>query len=57
MRTWAERLIERRLRAEWEEYRHSPEVKGRLFRRDSSQPRTQNFRSLVQVNFYRAPRG
>jgi hypothetical protein len=61
VRRWASRRVERRMREEWEAYRqspgHPPEVKARWFRRHGSLPRTQNFRSLIQVNFYRAPRG
>lgn len=56
MMRWAQRYSERRIRQEWQAYRNSGEVKARWFRRDSTAPRTQNFRSLVQVNFYRTPR-
>jgi hypothetical protein len=56
MLRWAQRHAERRIREEWAAYRGSGELKTRWFRRDPTTPRTQNFRSLVQVNFYRAPR-
>jgi hypothetical protein len=52
---WAERRARNRIRREWAEYQQPPEFKARWFRRDATQPRTQNFRSLVQVNFYRSP--
>jgi len=54
---WAARRLEKRIRHELESYEHSPEVKWKWFRRADSPARTQNFRSLVQVNFYRYPRG
>jgi hypothetical protein len=47
MAGWMRSLAERRLRREWNEYQHPPEVR--------LSPRSQVFRSLVQVNFY--PRG
>ncbi len=53
---WAERHAKKRLREEWAAYQQPPELKARWFRRDRTS-RTQNFRSLVQVNFYRSPRG
>jgi hypothetical protein len=55
IRHWTQRRLERRLQAEWEDWRRSAEVRPRWFRRQSTPLRTQNFRSLVQVNFYRAP--
>jgi hypothetical protein len=54
---WAARRFERRALEEWNSFRQPPELKARWFRRDATQPRNQNFRSLVQVNFYRSPRG
>jgi hypothetical protein len=51
---WAERHARRRLRDEWEAYQRDYEVKPRWFRRDATLPRTQNFRSFLQVNFYRS---
>jgi len=58
MRDWAQRRLERRLRAEWNAWRRSSdmEIRPRWFRRESGPQRTQNFRSLVQVNFYRTRR-
>jgi hypothetical protein len=56
VRHWAQRRIERRLQAEWQEWRESAEVRPTWFRRKPGGLRTQNFRSLVQVNFYRTPR-
>jgi hypothetical protein len=47
---------ERRLRREWQTYQHPPETRMQWWWRDPGPVRTQNFRSLVQVNFYRQPR-
>lgn len=54
---WAARRVERRAMEEWNSFRQPPELKARWFRRDAPHPRAQNFRSLVQVNVYRTPRG
>jgi hypothetical protein len=56
LRDWAQRRLERRLQAEWEDWRRSGEIKPQWFRRESSSPKTQHFRSLLQVNVYRGPR-
>ena len=56
MGNWAARRVEKRVRQEFATYEQPPEVNWRLFRRADSPARTQNFRSLVQVNFYRAPK-
>ena len=53
---WAARRLERRVRAEFANFEDPPEVKWKWFRRADTSSRTQNFRSLVQVNFYRQPR-
>jgi hypothetical protein len=53
---WAKRRLEDRIRREFEAYEHTPEVKWKWFRRADAPSRTQNFRSLVQVNVYRHPR-
>jgi hypothetical protein len=47
---------ERRLRREWQLLQHPPETRMRWFRREPGPLRAQNFRSLVQVNFYRSRR-
>jgi hypothetical protein len=53
---WVARRVERRLRDEWDSYDHRPEVKLN-WSRGQSPAALQNPRSLVQVNFYRHPRG
>jgi len=53
---WASRQIERRLIAEWDESRHPPEVRTRLFRRSSTAGGTQVSRSFIQINFLRGGR-
>ena len=55
LRQAAEASAERRLRREWRAYQHPPETRMRWWRREPGPVRTQNFRSLVQVNFYRQP--
>jgi hypothetical protein len=56
MRSWAMRRLERRIRQEWQEYDHHPEVKLKWPRRADSTGADQNVRPFVQVNFYRQPR-
>jgi hypothetical protein len=51
LQNWAARQIEKRVRAEWEEYRRNPEVKAPLFRK--SRAGAHVTRSLVQINFYK----
>ncbi|HEU5135188.1 MAG TPA: hypothetical protein VFU13_08610 [Steroidobacteraceae bacterium] len=53
---WAARRLEKRVRRELATCEHTPEVKWKWLRRADPPARTQNFRSLVQVNFYRYPR-
>jgi hypothetical protein len=53
---WASRQIQRRLLKEWEESRHPPEVRARLFRRSSTGGGTQVSRSFIQINFLRGGR-
>jgi len=53
---WAARRLQKRIREELEASEYPPQVKWKWFRRGESPSRVQNFRSLVQVNFYRQPR-
>ena len=55
MGKWAARRLEKRVRQQLASYDQQPDVKWRWFRTDVP-ARTQNFRSLIQVNFYRSPR-
>jgi hypothetical protein len=50
---WASREIERRIRAEWREYRESPRVSMPMFRRRRAAGAAQVTRSLIQINFVR----
>jgi hypothetical protein len=50
---WAAREIERRIRAQWREYRDSPQVALPLFRRRRAAGPAQVTRSLIQINFVR----
>jgi hypothetical protein len=50
---WASREIERRIRAEWREYRDPPKVSLPMFRRRRVGGATQVTRSLIQINFVR----
>jgi hypothetical protein len=56
LQRWLVRYGRRRVSKEMAEYQQPPEVRFAPFRRrDRSGPTTQVFRSLIQVNFYRAP--
>jgi hypothetical protein len=55
MGKWAARRLEKRVRQQLASYDQQPDVKWRWFRADVP-ARTQNFRSLIQVNFYRSSR-
>jgi hypothetical protein len=50
---WASREIERRIRAEWREYRDTPRVSMPMFRRRRAAGAAQVTRSLIQINFVR----
>ena len=52
LKQWAARQVEKRLRAEWEQYRRDPQTRFSLFRRGKAAERHVT-RSLLQINFYR----
>jgi hypothetical protein len=53
LKDWAARQIEKRIHAEWEEYRQVPRVKAPLFGRRRSPDGTHTSRSLIEINFHR----
>jgi hypothetical protein len=58
LKNWAARQIEKRVRAEWDEYRGQPEVRTRLFKRGAREAGTHVSRSFIEINFHKgAPDG
>jgi hypothetical protein len=56
IKDWAARQIERRVRAEWDQYRHAPGVRVPLFRRRRSRDGAHVSRSFIEINFHRGER-
>jgi hypothetical protein len=53
LKEWAARQIEKRIQAEWEQYRQVPRVRAPLFGRRRSPDGTHTSRSLIEINFHR----
>jgi hypothetical protein len=53
LKDWAARQIEKRVRAEWEQYRRDPPLRAPLFRRRRPGGGTHVSRSLIEINFHR----